>query len=198
MAQLRNRQVAYTALKTVSQPPVISKRAIFLLLLLIVPTLAFAQNAASRNGKPNGFRTEFFANLDDVQDKILTLAEATPAEQFSWRPGKDIRSVSEVYMHVAGGNYFLATFLGADPPRRNGDLEKNVTRKADVIAELRRSFDHLRAAANAANLEKPVKMFGRQTTGDGVLLTALNHAHEHLGQSIAYARMNGVTPPWSH
>jgi uncharacterized damage-inducible protein DinB len=169
-----------------------------LVLLLVLPAVAFAQNGTPRNAKANGFRAEFFANLDDVQSKILSLAEATPAEQFAWRPGKDIRSVSEVYMHVAGGNYFLSTFLGGKPPKRNGDLERDVTKKAEVIAELRRSFEHVRAAAQAADLDKRVKMFGRQTTGDGVLLTVLNHAHEHLGQSIAYARMNGIAPPWSH
>ena len=101
-------------------------------------------------------------------------------------------------MHIAGGNYFLATFLGVDPPKMNGDIEKNVTKKADVIAELKRSFEHLRSAVNAtSDLEKPVKMFGTPTTHRGVLVTILSHLHEHLGQSVAYARMNGVVPPWS-
>ena len=50
---------------------------------------------------------------------------------------------------------------------------------------------------NDADLEKPIKMFGYDTTHRGALMTALNHLHEHLGQSIAYARMNGVVPPWS-
>jgi uncharacterized damage-inducible protein DinB len=109
-----------------------------------------------------------------------------------------LRSISEVYMHIAGGNYFLATFLGVDPPKMNPDLEKKVTKKADVLAELRKSFEHLRNAANGvSDLEKPVKMFGNNTSHRGVLVTMLNHLHEHLGQSIAYARMNGVVPPWS-
>jgi hypothetical protein len=69
-----------------------------------------------------------------------------------------------------------------------------------VISELRRSFDHLRKSIEAmpdSELEKPVKMFGTQTTERGVLLTTISHLHEHLGQSIAYARTNGVAPPWS-
>ncbi len=67
-----------------------------------------------------------------------------------------------------------------------------------MIAELKRSFEHLRAAASSTeDLEKPVKMFGSPTTHRGVLITMLSHLHEHLGQSIAYARMNGVVPPWS-
>lgn len=173
----------------------------YVIIALALPLIAFAKT--QNTPKPaqataNGFRVEFMANLDEVQEKIVALAEATPAEKFTWRPSGDIRSVSEVYMHIAGGNYFLATFLGANAPRTELDLEKNVTKKADVVAELKRSFDHLRAAANRVeDLEKPVKMFGNSTTNRGVLVTVLGHLHEHLGQSIAYARMNGIAPPWS-
>ena len=169
------------------------------LVALALPALgmARAQNAPPPP-KPQGFKVEFLTNLDDVQEKMMGLAESIPAEKYSWRPAADVRSVSEVFMHVAGGNYFLSTFLGVDPPKMNGDIEKKITRKADVIAELKRSFEHLRNAVNMANdLEKPVKMLGTQTTNRGVLVTVLSHLHEHLGQSVAYARMNGVVPPWS-
>lgn len=171
----------------------------------ILPFLAICVLAAplaaapQQNGKPlQGFRAEFLANLDEVQGKILDLATATPAEKFAWSPNGDVRTVSAVYMHIAGGNYFLATFLGAQPPKPSRDLEKTVTSKADVLAELKRSFEHLRKAANGVrDLEKPVKLFGNPTTQRGVLMTIVSHLHEHLGQSIAYARMNGIVPPWS-
>jgi uncharacterized damage-inducible protein DinB len=174
-----------------------------LLVLLAIPALASArmQNAPAKTvakAKALGFHAEFLANLDEVEEKILELAESTPADRFGWRPAPDVRSVSEVYMHIAGGNYFLASFLGFDAPKTNGDLEKTVTKKVEVVSELRKSFEHLRAAAAATtDLEKPVKMFGNQTSNRGVLMTILSHLHEHLGQSIAYARMNGVVPPWS-
>jgi uncharacterized damage-inducible protein DinB len=166
-------------------------------LIAALPLLA-AKPVPHPSAAAQGFRAEFIANLDEVQDKILSLAEATPAEAYAWKPGSGVRSVSEVYMHLAGGNYFLSTFLGQKPPKMNGDLEKTVTKKADVIAELKRSFDHLRAAANSVkDLEKPVKMFGNNTSQRGVMVTMLSHLHEHLGQSVAYARMNSVVPPWS-
>jgi uncharacterized damage-inducible protein DinB len=172
-----------------------------LLPVLLLPALSLAavQNTPKAAPvAPNGFRAEFLVNLDDVQRKIIALAEATPAEKFSWRPSPDVRSLSEVYVHIAGGNYFLATFLGTDAPKTAGDMEKTVTKKADVVAELKRSFEHLRAAAlKSEDLEKPVKMFGNATTHRGVLVTVLSHLHEHLGQSIAYARINGITPPWN-
>jgi uncharacterized damage-inducible protein DinB len=174
--------------------------ALSLALCAIVPLFAKTplQNAPKPAPAPTGFRAEFLANLDDVQAKILSLAEATPAEKFAWRPAPGVRSISEVYMHIAGGNYIMATFIGVPAPKMNGDIEKTITKKADVIAELKRSFDHLRTATNVNDLEKPTKMFGTAATYRGVMLTMISHLHEHLGQSVAYARMNGVVPPWSH
>jgi uncharacterized damage-inducible protein DinB len=173
------------------------------LFALLLPTLAYArapQNTVSRAAAPpalTGFRGEFIANLDEVQAKLIDLAESTPAEKYSWRPAKDVRSISEVYMHIAGSNYFLASYLGTPAPAIP-DLEKSVTRKDEVLVELRKSFDHLRtAAAKTTNLDKQVKLFNNNTSHRGVMLTILTHIHEHLGQSIAYARTNGVTPPWS-
>ena len=164
------------------------------LLALACPLLA----APQPKPKPQGFRDEFFANLDDVQDKIVALAESTPADKYSWRPAGDVRSISEVYMHIAGGNYFLSTFIGVPAPKMNGDIEKTITEKAEVLAELKKSFDHLRRSVNKVkDFEKPVNLFGEPTTQRAVLVTMLSHLHEHLGQSIAYARMNGVVPPWS-
>lgn len=169
-----------------------------LLVLFALPALAVKPVPNPPKAAPQGFQGEFLANLDEVQDKILSLAEATPPEAYGWRPAPGVRSISEVYMHVAGGNYLLSTFLGVKPPKMSGDLEKTVTKKADVLAELKRSFDHLRAAAaTVKDMEKPVKMFGNQTSQRGILVTILSHLHEHLGQSVAYARMNGVVPPWS-
>ena len=183
----------------------LSSLPIALTVALAVPFPALAKApvntpkpAAKAPAATSGFRAEFLTNLDDVQEKILDLAESVPADKYSWRPAPDVRSTSEVFMHIAGGNYFLSTFLGVDPPKMNGDIEKVVTKKADVIAELKPSFEHLRSAVNATtDMEKPVKMFGTQTTHRGVLVTILSHLHEHLGQSVAYARINGIVPPWS-
>jgi len=177
-----------------------TRSVISLLLMLAFPLLAFAQAQKPTPHPATGFKAEFFADLDDVQKKITDLATAVPAEKYGWRPADGVRSVSEVYTHIAGANYFLATFLGVQPPATMPkDIEK-ITDKQKVLAELQKSFDRLRAVAKnmtQADLEKPVTMFGNATTQRGVYVTMLNHLHEHLGQSIAYARINGVVPPWS-
>ena len=150
--------------------------------------------------KLSGFRGEFLADLDDLEDKITQLAQSEPVEKYSWRPAPGVRSVSEVFMHIAGSNYFLATFVGQEPP---ADLPRDferITDKPAALAELKKSFDYLRrviASESDADLEKSVSLFGKPATHRYVFITILNHLHEHLGQSIAYARMNGVVPPWS-
>jgi uncharacterized damage-inducible protein DinB len=168
-----------------------------LFLAIALPAVAKQQAAAPRL---TGFRAEFIADLDEVQDKIEKLAAAVPAAKYAWRPAAGIRSVSEVYMHIAGGNYFLATFVGQQPPADMPKDLENIADKPAVLAELKKSFDHVRrviANESDADLEKSVNMFGKPATHRYVFTTMLNHLHEHLGQSIAYARMNGVAPPWS-
>jgi len=133
--------------------------------------------------------------------QLLQLAEATPAEKFSWRPAAGVRSISEVYMHLALGNYFLLEQAGVktgfDMSKLGKDPEKSVTAKADVIRLLRGSLEAVAGAYKTADRQKKVQIFKREAVADGVFLRILLHNNEHMGQSIAYARMNGVVPPWS-
>ena len=149
----------------------------------------------------SGFKSDALAHFDDASKKIVDLAEAVPAEKYAWRPAAGVRSVSEVFVHVASGNGLLPTFLGAPRPEgMNREAEKTVTEKPKVLELLKSSIAHARAAiANVPDqdLDKKVKFFGRDVTERWIVLQMVSHAHEHLGQSIAYARMNGIKPPWS-
>lgn len=169
--------------------------------LALIPIFASAQQQGLKPVAPrSGFRAEFLRDLAEVEKKIVDLATATPADKYEWRPAPGVRSVSEVYMHIAGGNYFLASFVGMKPPAYDTRTLEKIGDKQRVLDELKKSFEHIRLAAlNAtdADLDKPIKMFGNDTTERAAFMQALNHLHEHLGQSIAYARMNGVVPPWS-
>jgi hypothetical protein len=123
-----------------------------------------------------------------LQKKFVSLAEKMPADKYTWRPSNGVRSVSEVFLHVAGGNFRAASRAGVQPPEgASGNLEKTTTDKAKVVEVLRQSFDNLNKAASTADASKPLPV----TMGN------ISHLHEHLGQSIAYARVNSVVPPWS-
>jgi uncharacterized damage-inducible protein DinB len=150
---------------------------------------------------PPGVGEGWLGELDHAARQLVQLAEATPAEKFSWRPAPGVRSISEVYMHLAIANYFLLGQAGVKPPIDLATLgkepEKSRTAKADVIAFLKGSFDAVRTGYSTADRQKNVNLFGKQVAADNVFLRVLVHNHEHMGQSIAYARMNGVVPPWS-
>ncbi len=173
---------------------------LFYSLFLLIVFLTILQ-AQEKPEMPKGFRGEFLVQLQEVEEKVIGLAETTPQEKYIWRPMEGVRSVSEVYMHLAGANYLLPTFIGIKSPEGlSRDMEKTVTDKSKVIELLKQSFAHVKKAimdTKDADLDKPTVMFGDETTVRGVFFTAGLHMHEHLGQAIAYARMNNIVPPWT-
>ena len=165
--------------------------------------LCFAAGSAAAAEPPaadaGGFKTDQLDNYNDAADKLLQLADAIPAEKYGWTPGEGVRSTSRVFMHVAAGNYFLASFLGHPMPEGLRDFEKE-TDKAKVIAALKTSIEATRKIiqeAPAAQMNQEVDWFGKKVTKRSMLMRLATHAHEHLGQAIAYARMNSIAPPWS-
>src|SRR5437762_6106223 len=150
---------------------------------MIITAIALLATLSTNPPAPpkSGFRAEFIRDLNDVQKKIEDLAAAMPADKYTWRPAPGVRSVSEVFMHIAGGNYFLASFVGMKPPAYDEQSLEKITDKERVLEELKRSFVHIRSAvlmASDADLDKPIRMVGNDTTFRGGFLTALNHLHE--------------------
>lgn len=183
------------------------KRFFALLVFVLMAAVALpvaAQVNPYKDGIPGvtGYRSEVMAEVLVQEDKFSRLAEAIPAEKYTWRPAPDVRSFAEVFLHVAAANYNLYKLVGTPPPAGFDvkGFEKSTTDKAKVIATLKDSFAHARKAITAmpdANLEKSLDWFGGKNTQRGILLFIVRHAAEHLGQSIAYARFIGITPPWT-
>jgi len=169
---------------------------------LSTPAPARAADAPAAVSASAGFLADADANLSYTEGELAQLAEAVPAEKWAWRPAEGVRSYVEITLHVAGGNYFLATFLGTPVPEGVDakGIEKSTTDKAKAIETMKASYVHVKkviAALSAADLDTQVEFFGQKMTKRAIVLVIIGHSHEHLGQSIAYARMNGVVPPWS-
>jgi uncharacterized damage-inducible protein DinB len=181
----------------------------FLVYLVAISSVSLpAQTQAKPAGQAapavptSGVRAEFLNELKNQEDKFVALAQAMPADKYTWRPAEGVRSVSEVFMHVAAANYNLPKVLGFPPPAgfKVQGFDKSTTDKAKVIETLKDSFAHMRQAVlnmPDSDVEKQLDWFGAKNTYRGVMLFILRHNAEHLGQSIAYARMNGVVPPWT-
>ena len=148
--------------------------------------------------------------VNEVEQKLVALANAMTPEQWTWRPAPGVRSVHEVLMHVAADNYFIPAAMGVAAPAATGitatdypavqKFEGQKPSREATIAELKTSFEHLRKSMNSfpqSRMSDPLKVFGQDFTVQGMLVMATTHLHEHLGQMIAYARSNNVKPPWS-
>lgn len=166
----------------------------FLLSLVLGATVLHAQT----EGLWEGYDGEW----GHVSRQLIALAEAIPADKYSWRPGPGVRSTSEVFMHIAVTNFYLLSVTGPKMPAeiRSHDFEKTVTAKPEVIQWLKRSLDAVKAARaqlKPGDLERKVKIDGKEVTVDGMYLRIIIHDNEHMGQLVAYARVNGIVPPWS-
>jgi len=135
--------------------------------------------------------------------QVQQLASAIPADKYSWAPQAGVRSVAEVCAHIVSANYFFASKLGAKIPDgvKMETLEKDLKTKEQVAAALKQSYEliistvsNLKDGDMAKKVEFP---FPGQYTDMSAILIAVGHSTEHLGQLIAYARMNGITPPWN-
>lgn len=179
------------------------KRIAALAVSVLFTTVAYGHTTTPTNDrKVTGIRADILRELNEAEKKLVGLAEATPEKKFSWRPAEGVRSIGEAYLHVAGGNYLLVALIGVKTPDTVDlkTMERNGADKTEVIRRLRASFEHARKAINStsdAKLDQKAKFFGQDSTVRGILLSLPVHASEHLGQSIAYARMNGIVPPWS-
>jgi uncharacterized damage-inducible protein DinB len=168
----------------------------------LLPHRAAAQDKPAAAPTVTGARGEFLAEVAYYEERYTRLAEAVPAEKYSWRPAEGVRSIGEVYAHIAAANYGLARALGTPLPA--GIDLKAVSAvggdKAKTIQTLKDSFAHFRNAMLAikdSDLNNPQKFFGQDTTVRGAFFMITGHFGEHLGQSIAYARQNGIVPPWT-
>jgi peptidylprolyl isomerase len=143
----------------------------------------------------------------EMEAHVLALAKAVPEDKYFWRPGEGVRSFREVFLHIAYGNRLLLNISnGAKPDDVSKQVEAQFKAEVEpltkekVIQALTESFATIRAALESVRpqgLNREVQFFATATTRRGVLATLDTHIAEHLGQAIAYARVNGIVPPWS-
>jgi len=142
-------------------------------------------------------------DLQQLQERFVSLAQAIPADKYTWRPSEGVRSISEMFLHVSGANYGIPTMvtgMAPAPGYQKDGFEKSTTDKAKVIEQLNKSFAYAIAAVQSmsnSDFARPEKKLGPEANSGDVVYLLVTHAHEHLGQAIADARMNGIVPPWT-
>jgi hypothetical protein len=175
--------------------------------VLALATFALALAAPAFAQPATGLMSDLLGDVKEAKGKIVGLAKAMPDAAWDWRPGPGVRSTKEVFVHLTGDNYFIPVGAGSTAPADTGiaedyktveAFEKRVRTRDQVLAELDKSFAFLEqqmTATTDAKLGTPSK-WPKMSTRQ-LWIAAATHLHEHLGQLIAYARSNKITPPWS-
>ena len=178
----------------------------FLFALSTVATAAPARSsdapAPDHTAPTYDMKAQSLLDLQAVQKKFVDLANALPTDKFDWRPSPDSRSFAEVFLHVAGERYGILKLMGAPIPSTfNGKtFEKSTSDKARIVEELNKSWDFAQKTITGmsnADFAKSLPKLGPQANAGDVVYILVADAHEHLGQAVAYARENGVVPPWT-
>ncbi|NNF26192.1 MAG: DinB family protein [Gemmatimonadetes bacterium] len=177
--------------------------------VLAVSGSAPPESRATTDSTPSPFTDALVQDVATLESKLVSLAEAMSEEALEWAPSDEVLTSAEVFMHVAAYNYYYPSMAGAVIPAGAGvttdyatvsEFENKARTRDQLVADLRTSFEHLGssvAAITAEELDDDTEVFGRTTTVQAAWFGTVTHIHEHLGQLVAYARANGITPPWS-
>ena len=162
-----------------------------------VCALAVALMVSLAQAQPAGIRAAFEKEVGTLSDKFTGLAHVMSGK-YDWKPGQGVRSVGDVFNLIVKENNLLAGVLSGTP--NTGAQPAPITDPEKMQEALKASYANLQKAITGlsdTDLQTPVKLFGHDLTKQGAVMLLLGDQHEHLGQSIAYARSNGVVPPWS-
>lgn len=170
--------------------------ALIILAIVVGPTSGICEEVAVPKGLTGAasFRLE-----SHLGRRTILLAEAIPAESYDWRPAEGVRSVAELFKHVASSYYWFGVQLGAEKPADLPEWDE-LESKQEILDALAASMDFARTTVSGLtpeDLDQEIDFFGRATTQGELVLNLMTHGSEHLGQAIAYARSIGVAPPWS-
>lgn len=184
--------------KIIKNHTVLSQVVLSCLLMLAFTSISASAQESNAKAVVSDFQNVFAFTID----KTGQLGSAIPEEKYDWRPSEGVRSIREVVLHIAGANYFFGSLLGAEIPEGVDprSMEKSGMSRDQAVAALEESVTYIQDFLNTLNeedLNTKIDFFGNEVTKREAIIAMGGHASEHLGQLIAYARMNEVTPPWS-
>jgi uncharacterized damage-inducible protein DinB len=159
--------------------------------------LAIALMVPLAQAQPAKFQAAFGEDAGTLSKKFTGLAQVM-AGKYEWKPGQGVRSVGDVFNLIVEENGLLADALTGKT--NTGAEPAPITDPGKMQDALKASYANLQKAITGLSdndLQTHVKLFGGDMTKQDAVMLILEDQHEHLGQSIAYARTNGVVPPWS-
>ena len=164
----------------------------FVALLLLLPAHSFAQS-------PNPLAANAKIQFGALTGFVLRSAEKVPEELYAFRATPDVRSMGELFGHIADAMFGMcSTAAGSKPPRTG--IEKAVSGKPELIAALKEGISFCNAAYDGMTDQKGVETvpfyFG-PTPRLSVLYFVVTHTYEHYGNLVTYMRLKNIVPPSS-
>jgi uncharacterized damage-inducible protein DinB len=169
---------------------------------LAITITVIGAGALNAQSEPTDIRDELLMQFNGSARKMVALSEAMPAELYNWSPQPGVMSVAAVFAHIAHYNFMYPEDALGTPAPHGVDMDgmEDLTDKAQITALMRQSVEHARGVMQGMTDEdaaSQTRLYGRDIAQWAVLVQLVAHMNEHVGQSVAYARMNGIVPPWS-
>jgi uncharacterized damage-inducible protein DinB len=135
------------------------------------------------------------------QGYLTKAAAQVPEDQYAFKPTPEVRSMGEVFAHVADANFGICGMVGGDKPPMSG-IEKTKKTKAEITEALAASFAFCEKVFDSmtdARANEVVPKFFVPGTHTRLGVLAFNAAHdfEHYGNIVTYMRLKGMVPPSS-
>lgn len=166
---------------------------------VLTAVVLFAAVASAQGTPANPLITVSQAMYANSKGYILASADKIPEELWSFRPTKDVRSVGELFAHIADGQYEFCGVVAEGKSVRKG-IEETRKTKAEIVPALKDGFAYCDAAyakLTDANAAEMVSFFGMKITKLGAMDYNIVHSMEHYGNLVTYMRLKGIVPPSS-
>jgi len=164
-----------------------------LLAATVIPAAAAAQGT-------DPVSASIRAQYGPVKANIIASAEQMPAEDYDFQPTPEVRTFGQLIGHLAFAQFSICSGLVGEASPRPGNLEAQLTTKAELVEAITEAFkfcDSAYADATDATLGDEVAFFGSTSVRHYPLTYALVHANEHYGNIVTYMRLKGMVPPSS-
>jgi uncharacterized damage-inducible protein DinB len=129
---------------------------------------------------------------------ILRSVDKIPEAMWSFQPTKDVRTVAQLFAHIADAQYEFCGAASGENISKN--IEKTDTTKAQIVPALKAAFaycDAVYAKMTDASAATLVSFGGMKITKLGAMDFDTAHNMEHYGNLVTYMRIKGIVPPSS-
>jgi uncharacterized damage-inducible protein DinB len=184
----------------------VSKRLGIVGLLFLSTSLALAQSEhATQNAQLNSVLDlpEFVQDWKISKQFTLDVADAMPAEFYTFKPNPEEMTFGEQMIHIAGANvYRFHEITSIEPPFKFDPAHPPATDKQSVMRTLRQSFDYVLNTLPQITPEQlkhtwHIASWKGRTDPDGraMILNMFVHTAHHRAQCEVYMRAKGIKPP---